>query len=74
MTVLLEMKVINSSFFLKVLLPPQVKTFLEKDLPLSLKTLGLIKLNEEGEGGTMQQLFEDSVGELTPLLKVEIDS
>ena len=48
-----------------------MKTFLERDLPVSLKTLGL--LNQEDDGG-MQQLFEDAAAELTPLLKVELHS
>ena len=48
-----------------------MKTFLERDLPVSLKTLGL--LNQEDDGG-MQQLFENAAAELTPLLKVELHS
>ena len=48
-----------------------MKTFLERDLPVSLNILGL--LNQEDDGG-MQQLFEDAAAELTPLLKVELHS
>ena len=49
----LDMKVAKSSFFLTFSFDFQVKTFLEKDLPLSLTSLGLIN---EGGGRLIEKI------------------